>query len=56
MIKIKKLLQIILTIKFKFSKPLKKKILIYDEYSIKFSKVLFKKKKLWNFKNKIRRN
>jgi surface carbohydrate biosynthesis protein len=44
MTKIKKLLQIILTTKFKFSKPLKKKILIYDEYSIKFSKILFKKK------------
>jgi surface carbohydrate biosynthesis protein len=44
MTKIKKLFKIILTIKFKFSKPLKRKILIYDEYSIKFSKVLFKKK------------
>jgi hypothetical protein len=44
MAKIKKLFKIILSIKFKFSKPLKKKILIYDEYSIKFSKVLFKKK------------
>jgi hypothetical protein len=44
MIKIKKLFEIIFKIKFNFSKPKKKKILIYDEYSLKFSKVLFKKK------------
>jgi len=44
MIKIKKLIEIILKIKLKFSRPIKKKILVYDEQSLQFSRVLFKKK------------
>ena len=42
--KLIKLFQIISKIKLNFFKPKNKKILIYDEYSLKFSKVIFKKK------------